>query len=280
MECVSDYGEVTPNTHFARQLRKERMAHGWSVHELARRSGISAGHISHIENGKRNPTEKIAGKLDVVFPERKHWFSEYYRDSREWAPPGYRNWHEYEDRALLVRCWVGGLIHGLAQTPDYARAHLQTVPGVPPEIVTKRLAARMERQRRLYERAIPVWHLVDELSLYREMGTPEIMAGQCAHLLDLGRRPDVSVLVVPGIGHATVHTEVTVTDSAGYTEHMAAGAVYTDETGIWLRRLVDTLQGESYRVSESARIITEVGAIWKSGVNPLTAARQAGRASK
>lgn len=77
-----------------------------------------------------------------MFPERKGWFQEYYHDSQAWTPPGYRHWAEYEDRATTVRTWVGGMIHGLAQTPEYARAHLLTFPNVPTEMVTKRLTAR------------------------------------------------------------------------------------------------------------------------------------------
>ena len=45
------------------------------------------------------PTEAIALACDAVFPERRAWFSEYYEDSRTWAPPGFRSWTEYEDKA-------------------------------------------------------------------------------------------------------------------------------------------------------------------------------------
>jgi transcriptional regulator with XRE-family HTH domain len=69
----------SPATHLGRQLRKERLARGWSVHEFARRSGISVGHVSRIENGKRPPTLAVARACDEVFPERRGWFTEYVR---------------------------------------------------------------------------------------------------------------------------------------------------------------------------------------------------------
>lgn len=47
---------------------------GWSLPELSRRTGIDAGHLSRIENGKRPPTEAIALACDAVFPERRGWF--------------------------------------------------------------------------------------------------------------------------------------------------------------------------------------------------------------
>src|ERR1700734_3054234 len=65
-------GKVTnPVSHFGRQLKKERLARGWSLPELSRRTGIDAGHLSRLENGKRPPTEAIALACDDVFPERR-----------------------------------------------------------------------------------------------------------------------------------------------------------------------------------------------------------------
>jgi transcriptional regulator with XRE-family HTH domain len=78
----------SPVTHFGRQVRKERLARGWSIHELARRTGIAAGHLSRIENGKRPPTENVATACDAVFAERKGWFLEYVRHEAPCCIPG------------------------------------------------------------------------------------------------------------------------------------------------------------------------------------------------
>jgi hypothetical protein len=63
-------------------MRKERLSRGWSIHEFARRTGLNAGHLSRIENGKRPPTENVAAACDVAFPERRGWFTEYYEELR------------------------------------------------------------------------------------------------------------------------------------------------------------------------------------------------------
>lgn len=273
--CMSGNTSGNPATHFGRQIRKERTQRGWSVHELAKRSGLSAAQLSRLETGQRNPTERTAQKLDAVFPERKGWFSDYHHDSQAWTPPGYRHWQDYENRATTVRTWAVGMVHGLAQTPEYARAHLLTVPSVPAEVVSARLQARMERQRLLYERGVPVLHLVDELALYRLMGPPEVMAEQMTRLLDLPRRPDVQVMVVPAVGHAALGSELVITDTGAYTESLAGGYVHADdETATGLRRLADTIMVESYRASESADIIGKVRDLWKRGESPLTALRR------
>ena len=136
MSNVSMTGKPpNPVSHFGKQLKKERLAHGWSLPELSRRSGIDAGHLSRIENGKRPPTEAIAQACDAVFPERKGWFSEYYEDSRTWAPPGFRSWAEYEDKAARLSVWAPSILHGLLQTEDYAHALLETAMGVTDEVV-------------------------------------------------------------------------------------------------------------------------------------------------
>ena len=74
--------------HFGRQLKKTRLAHGWSLDELARATGVNAGHLSRIENGTRPPTESLALKCDAEFPERNGWFSDWYRESRTWSEAG------------------------------------------------------------------------------------------------------------------------------------------------------------------------------------------------
>jgi transcriptional regulator with XRE-family HTH domain len=48
--------------HFGRQLRKERLAHGWSILELARRMGVDPAHLGRVENGKRPPTANLAAR--------------------------------------------------------------------------------------------------------------------------------------------------------------------------------------------------------------------------
>lgn len=259
-----------PITHFGRQVRKERMARGWSIHELARRMGVAAGHLSRIENGKRPPTEAIAARCDDVFPERRGWFTEYYEESRTWTPPGFRDWPEYEDRARSLRAWMPGIMHGLLQTEGYARALLQTAPAVTAEIVTARLAARMERQQRVLMREDPpsAWFLVDQLSLYRLVGSTEIMAAQMARLTAVAAMPNVTLQVVPAVAHPANASELIVADSAAYAEHVAGGYVFTEEDTVTrLARLFHTLLSESYRASESAALIEEAGRIWTAGAS-------------
>jgi transcriptional regulator with XRE-family HTH domain len=153
---MAGHKDTSAATHFGRQMKKERLAHGWSLQELSLRTAYDGAHLSRIENGLRPPTRALALACDVAFPERRGWFTDYYDESRQWAevPPGFRDWSEIEDKAVQLRAWTPGIIHGLLQTEDYAAALLRTSPGASDETVAGRLRARMERQRRIILREI------------------------------------------------------------------------------------------------------------------------------
>ena len=103
--------------HFGRQMRKERLAHGWSLPEFSARIGFDAGHLSRVENAKRPPTEALAKACDAAFSERHGWFLDWHEESRHWAevPAEFRSWAEYEDKADSVHAWMPGIVHGLLQ---------------------------------------------------------------------------------------------------------------------------------------------------------------------
>ena len=71
---MMDNSRKNAATYFGRQMRKERLAHGWTLREFAARSGIEFTVASRIENGQRPPNEKTAKACDAVFPGRKWWF--------------------------------------------------------------------------------------------------------------------------------------------------------------------------------------------------------------
>src|ERR1700722_10585846 len=182
----------SPATHFGRQMKKERLARGWTLRELAAKTGVNFSHLGRIENGHRPPTETVALACDVVFPERNGWFVEYYQESRTWMPPGFRDWPEYENKAARLAEWSPGIITGLLQTADYARGLLETASGVTAEVVTARLASRMARQARVLFRDDPpsAVYIIDHAALYRLVGSAKGMAAQLGHLASIAGVPN------------------------------------------------------------------------------------------
>jgi transcriptional regulator with XRE-family HTH domain len=269
-----------PAQHFGKQMRKERLAHGWSLPELSARTGINAGHLSRIETGKRPPTENVAMACDAAFPERKGYFLEYYEESRTWVPPGFRDWPELENKAARLSVWTPGVMDGLVQSENYARALLTTLPGATAQAIAGRLRSRLERQKHVLAREDPpaVRCIVDHTALYRCVGSPEIMAAQMRHLSAVADLPHVTIQVLPAVAHPATQSGFMVTDAAAYAEHVIGGFAYTEpETVTVLERLFDSLRDECYRVSESLAIIRKAGNLW-TGESPATQAPTAGSA--
>jgi hypothetical protein len=208
-------------------------------------------------------------------------FLELYEEMRTWAPPGFRDFSELEEKAAVLRDWYPGIVTGNLQTSVYAETLLRTSPGATEEQVRLRLADRMARQQRVLFRDDPpaAWFIVDEMALYRRVGSPQIMAQQCAHLVEVASLPHVTLQVMPAVEHPANASGFVIADDAAYAEHVAAGGVYEGQTVSRLMTRFDSLRGESYRVSESTALVRRMIDIWnRSGARAHTATRTAGSA--
>ena len=271
-----------PALYFGKMVRKERQACGWTVHELSVRTGIAAPHLSRVENGRRPPTERIAIACDTAFG--GSFFADWYRESQTWAevPATFRDWPEHEDTAARLGVWCPSIMHGLLQTEEYARA-LIAVHGVSDEVAAARLTARMQRQQRVLYREKPpaALFIVDELALYRRVGSAEVMAGQLQHLADMAALPGITIQVMPAIEYPATASGFILADDAAWCEHVAAGYVLVlPETVSVLAASLDKLRGECYRVSESVAMFGRMRDQWATGASPLTLAATAGTASR
>jgi transcriptional regulator with XRE-family HTH domain len=261
-------GMNNPVRYFGRQVRKERLAAGWTLAEFGQRIGYDPAHLSRIESGKRPATDVLAQLCDQVFAHRAGWFGEFYEESRTWiaTPPWFRNFVSHEERASTLRNWFPSLLDGLLQTEDYARAILAVSPGVTDEEVNARLAARMKRQVILTRDDPPAaWFLVDQAALHRRVGSPEVMAAQMTHIAGVARLPNITVQVVPAIAHAGLLGGFSLTERAAYVETAVAGQVFEDaETIAGLLTRFDTLRNEALRASESLAFIERICEEWKA----------------
>ena len=175
--------------HFGKQLKKERLARGLGLVEFAKLTGLNAGHLSRIENGKRPPTEKVAAACDAAFPERKGWFTEYYQELRGWAevPAAFKNWAEIEEKAVRLCDWWPSVVSGFLQTEGYARALIDVVPGTTPEQPPHGWPIAWNVSAASLAGTTPpkVMFIIDELALYRLVGTAEVMAAQLSRLFEV-----------------------------------------------------------------------------------------------
>src|ERR1051325_7443045 len=56
-----------PTPVLALRIRREREGRGWSLGDLAERSGVSKAMISKIERGEASPTAALLGRLSGAF---------------------------------------------------------------------------------------------------------------------------------------------------------------------------------------------------------------------
>src|SRR3954469_11644675 len=59
--------DADPTEPLAARIALEREARGWSLADLAERSGVSKAMISRIERGEASPTAALLGRLSGAF---------------------------------------------------------------------------------------------------------------------------------------------------------------------------------------------------------------------
>ena len=127
------------------------------------------------------------------------------------SKPGW--WHSYDDvlpswfkvavgleeSATLIRAYQPQVVPGLLQTEGYARAvTAASFPAAPADDTERRVALRLARQQ-LFQRAEPprYWVVMDETVLRRQVGGPDVMREQIAHLINAARQPGITIQVIP-----------------------------------------------------------------------------------
>lgn len=151
-------------------------------------------------------------------------------------PEGLKKYFPTEETAIKIRSYCDGVVHGLAQTEDYARALISSNPVHRPGDVTRLVQARMARQQRLNGPNPPELHLVlSEGVLWREVGGPEVMRAQLRHLVELSKRPNITIQVITFKAGAHVAADFSFTlftppdrPVVAYTETLTDGLFVTE----------------------------------------------------
>ena len=189
-------------------LRELRSQKGWTAEQVAERLLVSPSKVSRLEKGQRGASARdIRDLCDLyqVDSEQRQHLMNLARESRQrawWQPLGlpYSTYVGLEAEATSISDYGLGIIPGLLQTEDYARAVVRAaVPKWVPDIVEQRVEGRMERhQRLLFAEPAPRFEAVmDESVLHRIVGSPTIMQGQLRQLLELSDLRAVTLRVIP-----------------------------------------------------------------------------------
>jgi hypothetical protein len=105
---------------------------------------------------------------------------------------------DHEDMAIGYCHYQPMVMPGLLQTADYARALITGHPTLPANEVTDRVAARIERHR-IFDRPAPAdfTFLIHEWVVRTPTGGPKVMREQLHHLLRMGVRHNIRILMIP-----------------------------------------------------------------------------------
>ncbi|MCX5556660.1 helix-turn-helix transcriptional regulator [Streptomyces sp. NBC_00038] len=191
-------------------LRKAREATEQSQGQAAHALDWSLSKIMRIEQGTVSLSvtdlRALLRQYEVTDPKRVAELEEAARGSRGaswWVEyndilgPGFGQYLGYESAAASIRTYNPIVVPGFLQTDEYAMALL--APRVDEERARRIVELRTARQERTMEGEDPPWtfFVVDEAALHRQVGGPRVQRAQLQHLIDVSKRPKVSLQVLP-----------------------------------------------------------------------------------
>ncbi|MCF2129281.1 helix-turn-helix domain-containing protein [Streptomyces sp. NPDC005047] len=196
-----------------RQLEELRTRAGLSFEQAAESIGVSHSTIRRMEAAKvaRLRLPDVEKLLQYYGVRDQQEIDTFLKSAREANKRGW--WHTYRDvmpdwfaaylsleqAALHIRAYEPEFVHGLLQTPAYARALLSAGNPHASSVATeRRVALRMRRQEILTRPEPPrLWVVMDETVLRWPVGGAEVMREQVDHLIEVGRLPNVTLQIMP-----------------------------------------------------------------------------------
>ncbi|MGW1140753.1 helix-turn-helix domain-containing protein [Streptomyces zhihengii] len=226
------------------KLRELRTGAGLDPADVDEKLGFSRSKTSRIELGrhgcKPSDAEALLALYGVRDEEDVAEFMRLVQQSRQ--PDWWRSFGDVlsdfftplvalEGAAATIRTYEPFYIPGLLQTPAYTRAVIESGPGhLLAHEVRRRVDLRQERQRQLDQPDAPrLWAVIDESVLMRSVGGAQVMRDQLTHLVEMTRRPRVTLQIAPldvtaavGVGTGVSYLRFALGDlkDAVYIEHL------------------------------------------------------------
>lgn len=263
--------------------------------EVAQKLECSASKISRVENGRASASPADVRDLLEIYgasPAQRKQLVQLARDSRQqgwWdsykdaIEPHFATYLGLESAATEIRTYEVGLIPGLLQTEEYARAAISIGMLTSQRGSEDRLVElAMARQPTLQSDHPPqFWAVLDEASIRRQVGGPAVMRRQLEHLLEMARLPHVQIQLIPfsGGAHPAMGRSFVILsfgDSAAhdvvYLEDLTSGLYLEDATEVdWYSISFDHLRAAALPLTDSAALITDVAGTAAQAMAPLLA---------
>ena len=182
-----------------RQLRLRREAVGMRVPEFGAAVGYGDDLVYKIEAGRRIPRQEYLDKADEVLGAGGLISATWEDVKKVRYPKKVRDLAQLEARAVEMQLYDPLGIHGLLQTPEYARALLlMRRPAYTQDVVERGVAARVARKAVFEREPSPELSFIhEEWTLRRPLGGKMVMRRQLEHLLEVGQLRNVEIQVMP-----------------------------------------------------------------------------------
>jgi transcriptional regulator with XRE-family HTH domain len=265
--------KTSPKARLGELLAKARENSGFaSQAALAEHLRTDRTVIGKAESGERPPSDRVLEAwIDACHIENVELvltLAELARagdENNDPIPSWFADYAEdIEPVAHTIRTWQPVIMHGLLQTPRYARALFESM-GLDAETVAARTEARIKRQG-ILDRADPcsLWVVLDYAVLMRNVGSPEIMHEQLLFLAERAKLHNVGVQVVPAENGANAGCvgALTIASVRGKPDVVVTGGVQDDvsETQELVRSalgIFDLVRGDALPRGASLDVIME-----------------------
>jgi transcriptional regulator with XRE-family HTH domain len=195
----------------AGRLRDIRTEAGLSARQLAARCGWHESKISKLQTAKVLPSEadlrdwaahcgvpEQGDDLVAVWRGVEGMYVEWRRRNGTGLRHIQRSAIPLYERTRHFRIYEPGVIPGLLQTPDYARALMGAIirfKGIPDDTEAA-VMARMDKQLVLRGRRTFAF-LLEETAVRAQVADTDVMAGQLGALLHAASQPQISLGIIP-----------------------------------------------------------------------------------
>lgn len=194
----------------AGRLRALRTAAGKTVDEAARELMCSAAKISRLETGGRGIQARDVRDLCRYYAVPDSERDRLIQMAQDARRPGW--WQDYrsldeqtatfiglETAASVAKILEARAIPGLLQTDSYTRHLLDgiLVPAASADEIDDMTTIRRRRRQRLVNGEISFSVIMDEVTILRDFGRPDIMAEQVDRIIADSRLENVSIQIVP-----------------------------------------------------------------------------------
>jgi transcriptional regulator with XRE-family HTH domain len=192
-------------------LRTLRVEADMTIEQVAEQLLCSPSKVSRMETGLRGTSQRdirdLCAVYDVTDPAQRDHLAALAKGGREQAwwqpydlPSPFATYIGLEAEATHIRAYQPGVVPGLLQVPDYARAiHESSLPRLADPEIEERIQVRANRQKILTRKdpSPPQYRvIIDEAVLHRMAGSPAVMHAQMDRIIRASELPNVTVQIL------------------------------------------------------------------------------------